>query len=340
MTDNLTNKTCGSALVTGATGFVGSRLAERLLGEGWSVRLLVRNPARLEESFGRGCEVVLGDLDDCAALQEAVRDREVIFHCAANVSTWGKWDDYFSANVRGLKNLLTATVGENRRHPVRLVHLSTVDVYGFPQTPCDEQSKISGGGFPYGETKIMGENLVRSFGRRHGLTYTILRPANIIGPGSQFIRRIGKELQSGIMLKIDGGAADGGFTFIDTLLDYLLWCCRAEKSVNECYNVRSNYAVNWSQFIDRFKAAIGGRGMVLDLPFGFAEKAARTFEAVHRVFSPAREPLLHRLLVRIFGRTCGHSAQKILAHSGIVEKTGFNEAMERSLEWYCSSETA
>ncbi|MDR3569719.1 MAG: NAD(P)-dependent oxidoreductase [Syntrophobacteraceae bacterium] len=326
-----------SALITGATGFVGSHLAKRLSGKGCSVGLLVRDPDRLDTSLRRECEVIRGDLFDPAALARAVRGRQAIFHCAANTATWGRWDDYFAANVGGLQNLLEAIARENRTL-FRLVHLSTADVYGFPQSPCNEQGKISGKGFFYGETKIMGEELVRAFGRKYGFAYTIFRPANIIGPRSQFIVRIGKELQSGVMLLIDGGRANGGFTYIDTLVDYLLWSWSAEKSLNECYNVRSNYDINWSQFIERFQRGIGGRGIVVDLPFAIADRAARMFEAAHRVVAPSREPLLHRLIVRIFGRTCGHSAAKLLAHSGVMEKTGFNEAMERSIAWYRTRE--
>ena len=92
-------------------------------------------------------------------------------------------------NVLGVKNLMNAIAKENPGLS-RLVHLSTVDVYGFPVSPCDENCKTTGSGFGYGETKLLGESLVREFGDKSNIPYTIIRSANVIGPSSQFITRV------------------------------------------------------------------------------------------------------------------------------------------------------
>ncbi|WP_413889520.1 NAD-dependent epimerase/dehydratase family protein [Candidatus Aalborgicola defluviihabitans] len=76
----------------------------------------------------------------------------------------------------------------------RLVHVSTVDVYGFHESPCNELSDASGGEFGYGRSKLIGEDLVRQWGKEHSMPFTIVRPCNVIGPGSQFIQRIGQSL--------------------------------------------------------------------------------------------------------------------------------------------------
>ncbi|MDD4616120.1 MAG: NAD-dependent epimerase/dehydratase family protein [Alphaproteobacteria bacterium] len=320
-----------SALVTGATGFVGAHLARRLLTEGWDVRLLVRNVKRLEDNLRSACEVIVGDLNNPDVLECAVASRQVVFHCAANVATWGPLEAYEMANVKGLRNLLEAV---SRRNGAigRFVHLSSMDVYGFPANPCDEESPLNGAGFPYGETKIKGEAVLRELSQAYGIPFTILRPGNIIGPGSQFIERVGKELRSGLMLNVDGGRANAGFTYIDTLMDYMLWGAQSEKAQGETYNVRDAYDVTWREFLGKLRSEIGGHGIVVNLPFALAEGAAKTFEIIHRALGCAREPLLHRLIVRIFGRTCGHSAEKIRAHSGIVGKIGFDEAVARSAD--------
>ena len=324
------------ALVTGATGFIGARLAERLIGDGRPVRLLVRNPQRLAPSLRDACEVVVGDLLDRAAVGRAVADAGVIFHCAANVRTWDSRKSYYAANVSGVKTLLDAIAGENPRLS-RLVHLSTVDVYGFPPSPCDEQCPTTGAGFGYGETKLLGEALVREYRERAGISAVIIRPANVIGPGSPFIARIGRALKSGVMLTVDGGRANAGLVYVDNLIDRLLWAAAAQKAAGECYNVRDDYDATWAAFLERFRFSIGGRGKILDLSFPVADAIAMGFEAIHRIVAPAREPVLHRLLVRIFGRTCGHSARKIRDHSGRAATIGFEEAMEKSCRWFLES---
>ncbi len=321
------------ALVTGATGFIGGRLAERLLGAGWAVRVLARAPERLNPVLREACEIVQGDLANEQALAEAVRGAGVIFHCAANVATWDSWDAYYVANVTGVENLLRAIVNENQ-DLFRLVHVSTVDVYGFPPQPCDESCSLSGGGFGYAETKLLGEELVREQAVRADIPFTIIRPANVIGPGSQFISRIGEELASGLMLTVDGGRSNAGMLHVDSLADAMIWAADSERALGETYNVRDHYDVTWREFIDRFRSGIKGRGFVINLPFWLADAIARFFEAIHRLLFPSHEPLLHRYLVRMFGRTCGHSAEKYRMHSGNEAGIGFDEAMEQSCRWF------
>jgi len=320
-------------LVTGATGFIGQHLAERLIAEGWSVRLLLRNIHKLAPSLQSITDIVVGDLSDEVALATAVKGVDVIFHCAANVKTWDTWDNYYSVNVVGLKNLLTAITQENVSVS-RFVHLSTVDVYGFPLVPCGEQVAINRGGFGYGDSKILGETALKEYAEQFGLPYTIIRPANVMGPGSQFVERIGVELKSGLMLKINGGRSNAGFVYVDNLIDYLMWAAIAKNAQGQCYNVRDHYDVSWAQFLNTFREGINGKGLVISLPFFIADIFARICEVFYKLFLPTKEPLLHRLLVRFFGRTCGHSAEKICISSQMVSKVGFDEAMKQSCRWF------
>lgn len=327
------------ALVTGATGFIGRRLAERLIAEGWDVRLFVRDPSRLAASLRAVDDVAVGDLLDQMAVARAVEDVDVVFHCAANVKTWDTWESYYRVNVSGVKVLMEAIADVNPELS-RLVHLSSVDVYGFPAFPCDENCKITGIGFGYGESKLLGESLAREHGDRNGISYTIIRPANVIGPGSQFITRIGRELSSGIMLKVNGGRSNAGLVYIDNLVDRLIWAATSADAHRECFNVRDECDVNWATFLDKFSSAIGGRGIVISLPFFAAETVGRILETFNLIFMPAREPILHRLIVRFFGRTCGHSAEKIRQMSKLKDRIGFDEAMEKSCRWFLENESA
>jgi nucleoside-diphosphate-sugar epimerase len=322
-----------SVLVTGATGFIGGRLAQRLVESGYLVKLLVRNRDKLAPSLCSACEIVQGDLADFAALVSSVRDVSIIYHCAANVNTWDSWDAYYATNVLGVKNLLN-TIETEGPNLSRLVHLSTVDVYGFPADPCDEECDLTGRGFSYGETKLLGESLVTTLGDSLGIPYTILRPTNVIGPGSQFISRIGDELKSGIMLKVDGGRVNAGMLYVENLIDYMIWAAESPRSLGECYNVRDNYDVSWDEFLSRFRVAIEGRGRLVNLPFFAADAIAGVLEFVNHVSRSSREPLLHHLLVRIFGRTSGHSAEKIYQACGHLPMSDFNEAIECSVRWY------
>lgn len=320
-------------LITGATGFIGGQLAERLIAAGIRPRLLVRNPSRLKPAVAAAADIVVGDLADLAALRVAVRNTSTIFHCAANVNTWDRWENYLTPNVDGVRHLLQAMEHEGVPRG-RFVHLSSVDVYGFPPSACDEGARSDGGAFAYGRSKALGEKELREGAERLNLSYVILRPTNVVGPHSQFVHRMGHELQSGLMLKINRGRADFGFLYIDNLLDCMLWAASAATAEHECFNVSDPEPVTWARFITDFRTGIGGRGFVLDLPYFLANAAGMVIEAPSQMLGLRREPLLHRLLVRIFGRTCGHDTSRLAAAGAPIGAVGYSEAMRRSVAWY------
>ncbi len=318
-------------LVTGATGFIGSRLSRRLLAQGCTLRVLVRDPARLDADLRRGAEVVSGDLADVPALLGAVRGAATVFHCAADVATWDRESNYRAANVDGVRNLFLAI--EIADAMPRVVHLSSVDVYGFPAQPADETCAAAGGPFGYGRSKAQGEGIVAARSRRLGLDCTILRPCNVMGPGSPFIARIGKELRAGLMLTVDGGRADCGFLDVDNLIDVLLWAATAPQAVGATFNVRDPVAVPWSRFVGDLRAAIAGRGVVLNLPLGLAAVAALLLQGPHLLLRLPGEPLLHPLLVRIFGSTCGHDIARLTAAGAPLGAVDYAESMRRAVAW-------
>lgn len=294
---------------------------------------MVRTAAALADEVTRQCKVVEGDLANTAALAEAVSGVQVVFHCAANVNTWDRWDAYHEANVAGVQNLLQA-ISLHNPGLSRLVHVSTVDVYGFPVRACTEDSNTGGAGFGYGESKLLGETLVTQFCSAKNIPFTIVRPTNVIGPGSQFIGRMGSALTSGLMLTVDGGRANAGIVYVDNLVNYMVWAAGAEKALGQCYNVRDPYDVTWAEFVVALRSAIHGKGWVINLPYGIAMLISKWIQAAYQLVLPSREPVLHPLLINLFGRTCGHDASKLRAHSGLSAGVGFEEALTRSVQWF------
>lgn len=321
------------ALITGATGFVGSHLANRLMRDGWKVRALVRDAARLPTHTADMLEIVTGDLSNSAAVATAVRDVDIVFHCAANVATWASEADYNEVNVLGAERLLTAII-QNNRSVKRIVHLSTVDVYGFPETPADEQSSLGCEQFGYGRSKLEGETSLTRRAHNEGIPLTVIRPCNIFGPRSQFIERIGNALSSGIMLTIDGGKQHAGLLSVDNLIDCMLWAANTDVSRGQIYNLRDPAEMTWADFISLFRAEIKGKGVVVNLPFSVANSIAHALSFISKTFMPNVEPLLHPLIVRIFGRTCGHSIEKIRAHGAPIGRQGTLHALKQAIRWY------
>ena len=161
-----------SNLVTGASGFLGSHLAEALVARGESVRALVRPTSSTAHLQSLGVELAYGDLTDEQSLRTALRGIERVYHCAALVADWGaSWAAFRAANVTGLRSLLEAATAVGVR---RFIHVSTSDVYGYPDSPNDETAPYRLRGWPYGDTKIAGEQLVWAYYREHGLPIKIV----------------------------------------------------------------------------------------------------------------------------------------------------------------------
>jgi NAD dependent epimerase/dehydratase len=177
-------------LVTGAGGFIGSHLVERLVGEGAEVRALVRYNGRndwghlsaLGEDVLSKVEVVLGDVTDPFQMDRTVEGRDVVFHLAALIGipySYVAPQMYVDVNVRGTINMLEAC----RRHRVRrFVQTSTSETYGTAQyTPIDEKHPMQGQS-PYSASKIAADRMVESYARSFDLPTVTVRPFNTYGP--------------------------------------------------------------------------------------------------------------------------------------------------------------
>ncbi|MBN1995832.1 MAG: SDR family NAD(P)-dependent oxidoreductase [Anaerolineae bacterium] len=179
-----------SVLVTGAGGFIGSHLVERLAREGARVRAFVRYNSRgdvgllneLPAALLQKVEVVAGDLRDSEAVYAVVKDVEVVFHLGALIAIPYSYlhpREVIETNIMGTLNVLMAA---RELGTPRLIHTSTSEVYGTAQyTPIDERHPLQGQS-PYSASKIGADKIVESFYRSFGVPVATLRPFNTYGP--------------------------------------------------------------------------------------------------------------------------------------------------------------
>ncbi|MEG1655002.1 MAG: NAD(P)-dependent oxidoreductase [Hafnia sp.] len=318
--------------VTGASGFLGRNLVEQLLEAGARVSVLARDVNRLDPALAQRCTVVHGDLLNKLAMNQLVHGAAYVFHCAAEVATWGRWDDYERANVQGVRILLDALTADNRGLR-RLVHVSTLDVYGFPTLPASEDRALTPVQFNYGESKRQGDLLVQESCQHHGISYVIVRPGNIVGPSSPFVSRIGSALLSGPMLSIDGGQHHAGLVDVANLVDVLLWAGLSPCADGQAYNVRDPWEISWGEYLRDFRAGSGLHGFTLNLDYRVAMLLASAASTPYRWFGMRKEPLLHPLIVEIFGRTCGHSIEKLRQDRAPLGGVNYACSLRESLEW-------
>ncbi len=171
------------ALVTGATGFVGSAVARAALHEGWDVRVLRRTHSDTRALAGLTFETEIGDLGDRAALADAVRGCDAVFHVAADYRLWARNPgELYANNVEGTRHVLEAARAAG---VARVVYTSSVATLGVPGdgTPGDEQTPVGLVDMigHYKRSKFMAEEVAREFAAG-GLDVVIVNPSAPIGP--------------------------------------------------------------------------------------------------------------------------------------------------------------
>ncbi len=177
-------------LVTGAAGFIGSHLTERLVESGARVRAFIRYNSRNDKGYldafspavKSALEIYVGDLKDPSAVRNAVRGVDIVFHLGALIAipySYVNPMDFVQTNIVGTANVLNACL-ENEIE--RMVHTSSSEVYGALQyAPIDEKHPIEGKS-PYAASKVGADQLALSYQRSFGLRVTVIRPFNTYGP--------------------------------------------------------------------------------------------------------------------------------------------------------------
>ena len=261
----------GTALVTGATGLVGSHVVEKLVAEGWRVRMLVRSPERLSSPVEKGAELVKGDVLNRESLIEAARGTTHIFHTAAAIiPSGGGYEAYRRLNIDGTANALAAARSAN----ARLLHLSSVAVYGptarYADRVTDEDTPLE----PlqevlyYARTKRESEQLVLGAFAKGDVWTTAVRPCVIYGRRDrQFTPRIARTLRFGVIPIPGGGRNTLSIVHAANVADAAVLAATTEIAGGQAYNVCSDATpITTREFFQLAGKGLGRRVKVVGIP--------------------------------------------------------------------------
>ena len=245
-------------LVTGATGFIGGHLAERLLGEGRQVRVLCRpgSERKLPPALAARAQLASGDLRDAASLTRAVAGVSRVFHCAAQVSDWGTLADFEANNVQGTRALYRAALAAG---VTRAVHFSSIAVFGTPSPPYFDDAtpppSVSHDG--YSTTKQSAEAVaLEAFVA--GLPLTILRPAVVYGRRGTWLEYPLEMIERGQFFLLAGGVGSCHPCYIENLIDATLLAAEHPSALGQAFIVADGESIWFSDNIAA-GAAIAGR---------------------------------------------------------------------------------
>ena len=324
-------------LVTGASGFLGRRLAEMLSDCGRKVRLLAREGSRLDALAARGLEIVRCSFADAEALGRAMDGVRIVYNCAGHSSDWGGWSDFRTANVDNVAALLEAALRSGSVE--RFVHVSTTDIYGYPVQPCDETFGFRDIGLPYNRSKGMGDELALAFHRERGLPVTVVRPATIFGPRSKdWVVELGKLLLAGRALTVDRGRTLAGLVYVDDVVHAMTGLAATAAAAGEAYNVVDPAEITWRGYFDAVADALGVRRPRLNIAAPAALAIGRVCESAYRLLGATSRPLFTRHVVLLLARTQQYDTSKLRAAMNGFPAVGVSQGLSRTAEWLNSAE--
>ena len=223
-------------LITGATGFVGSRLCEVLfLTRCVDARVFIHSTASAARIARFPLDFVVGDLCDRNAVAKAVEGCDAVVHLARGTTR---------VMQKGLRNLLTAA---SAHRVSRFIHMSSVAVYGNnpPDGSASETEPAHKTDLAYGNAKLEEEELVFTFSKRFALPVVVLRPPNIYGPYSGFTLGLIDRIRSGKMGLVDGGKNPCNLVYIDNLIQAILLALWKSEAVGEVFFVTDAQCISW-----------------------------------------------------------------------------------------------
>jgi nucleoside-diphosphate-sugar epimerase len=263
------------ALVTGATGLVGSHIVERLHADGWSVRALVRDARRARWLEPLGAELFVGDVVDAGALVRAAASCDAIFHCAAAIiPERAEWEAYRATNLDGTRNAIAAA----RAADARLLHVSSVAVYGgasrYRDAPTDESVELAP--LPetafYARSKRESEAMVLEAHRRGDIWACAVRPDVVYGKRDrQFVPRIGKVLSRGFFPLLGGGGSTLAIVHAGNVADGAVRAIQTDIAGGKVYNLANDYDVTVRDFVRLAAQGLRRRVKLVPVPMALAK---------------------------------------------------------------------
>lgn len=317
-------------VVTGASGFIGSRLRGALLERGADV-ISLRRPSSPPATEGRSEEVDYQNAENVAEVVARIRPKYV-FHVAG--ATKGvSYEDFARANVMPTEHLVSALEKDGAQLS-RLVFVSSVVAHGpstpeHPLTEEDDSKPLE----HYGKTKREAEEIIEA----SSLPYTILCPGGVYGPGDVDYFRAFKMAEQGWIFYFGNRDRSWSAIYVDDMVDICLVAATHDAARHRRYFVSDGVPVTWEDFFNVLAKHASGRPREIDLPEVLVDVAAFGGELISGF---DKKPRLANRQKAIMGRqaawTC--TPARIMRELSWTPKVPLDEGVQRAFAWYRKKE--
>ncbi len=328
------------AAVTGATGFVGGKLVEKLVEKGFEVKALARTTSDISKLESLKVEIVYGDLSSPESLEDFSSGCDHVFHIAALVSDWGKKEDFYTQNIDATKTLLDASI----KHGVkRFIHMSSSTVIWKSTFSEIHNLKNVDENYPYpekyndnyNETKSIAEKMVIEYNGKDDIETVAIRPSNIWGAGDTVILpRVAEAALKGFLVNMGTNNKIVSPCNINNLIHGVILAAESENAPGNIYFINDGKELNNTEFVKDELSAIGiDWKPKMTIPYKVGYGIAFIMEMIFKLFKSPKPPVLTRFAVSALSGSRTYCIQKAKEQLGYEPVSSYEEGMSELKEW-------
>ena len=319
-------------LITGATGFIGSHIAERLIKEGEDVTALVRRTSNTEFLKTIGARLIYGDINDFDSLKTAMKGMDKVYHSAAIVEEWISKKEAYRVNVEGTRNLLECAKQE---HIKRFIYISSLSVLGMKDHyKDDENTPYYKSGDSYIDTKIDAEKLVLEYRRNFNLPVTVIRPGFVFGPREKkLIPRILENINKNKFMFVGDGKNKIDVVYIDNLIDAILLAGKNPSSIGQIYNVTDDSGMALEDFIFKIADIWQIKRPSKHVPKPLAYLVCSLLGAWAGITKPKNPPYITKTRIKFLSLNLDFDVSKMRKELGYSPIVDVEEGLRRTKQW-------
>lgn len=316
------------ALITGASGFIGSHLAAALKANGWHVAAMVRPPTETARLEPLDIQFIHADYSDEDSLITAVEGMDYVFHLGAALNA-PNWETFNNANALATERLLSACAVNNPGLK-KFVYVSSIAASGpsprgKKKTENDPCTPVS----LYGRSKLAGEECVHRY--RSTFPVVIVRPPNVLGPRQKELTTVIALIKKRILPLLGNGDKQTSICFVDDLVRALILAADKDLANGRTYFVTDNREYSWQEIVCFIAREVGVAPFVLKIHFPLLCTIAALSEWISKL--TGKTPLLNRqAIVSVRKYYWLFDSKRIEEDLGFSPKVSFEEGIKNIIQ--------
>ncbi|MDP3790893.1 MAG: NAD-dependent epimerase/dehydratase family protein [Candidatus Omnitrophota bacterium] len=319
-------------LITGATGFVGSHIAERLIKEGEEVITLVRKTSKTDFLKNIGAKFAYGDINDVDSIKDAMRGIDIVYHSAALADEWISPKQARRVNVDGTRNLLNCALEAKVKRFVFISSLAVLGMRDHHGTNADAPYHKTGDS--YIDTKIDSEQLVMGYYKKYGLPVTVVRPGFVFGPrDNKLIPRLSDRLGKKQFMFVGSGKNKINSVYVENLTDAIILAARSDKAIGQKYNVTNDSGMTLEDLVFKIVDIWKFDKPKKHIPKAMAYLVCHVLTAIARLTKAKEPPYITKTRIKFLCLNLDFDIAKTRNDLGYVPRVSIEDGLRRTKEW-------